>query len=473
MDRLIGRKSERQILERVLTSGKAELVAVYGRRRVGKTWLVRMTYKAHLCFELTGLHNGNLSDQLLKFYYALGDRTKGFEKPTTWFEAFRQLEQYIKRTRSKKKKVLFFDEFPWLAGRKSKFMMAFENFWNSFASRRADLVVVICGSAASFMVKKVIRNRGGLHNRITVSIRLMPFSVRETANYLKSKGIKLGNYDIVQLYMAIGGVPHYLDKVLKGESVAQAVERLCFYEDGPLRTEFPDLFASLFENSDRHSDIVRALSRSRKGLTRSEITKLSGMPSGGRLTNYLEELSISGFIEKYASFGKEKKDSLYRLTDEYSSFFLKFIDGTGAKGRQAWTSKFNTAGYRSWSGFSFESLCIKHIEDIKAGLGIAGSYSECYSWVEKNEEGGAQIDLIIDRSDNVINICEIKFHKGEFSITKDYAKEIRNKVTTFKASSQTTKNIFVTMITNVGLRQNQYSLELIQNELNINCLFDD
>ena len=471
MEKLIGRKVEREAIGRALSSEKAELLAVYGRRRVGKTWLVRMTCKAHIRFEMTGLHNGNLADQLLAFHYALSNFSSRFDKPSSWFEAFHQLQQYISGLRSKKKKVIFLDEFPWLDSRKSKFLMAFENFWNSFASKRPDLVVVICGSAASYMVKKIIRNRGGLHNRITMKIRLMPFTVRETAKYLKAKGIRLTNYDVIQLYMAIGGVPHYLDQVKKGESAAQTVERLCFYEEGPLRTEFEDLFSSLFENSDRHSTIIRALSRSRRGLTRSEISKASGVPSGGRLSTYLDELGTSGFIEKYASFGNEKKDALYRLTDEYCSFFLKFIDGTNARGKLAWTTKFNTHAYRSWSGFSFESLCIKHIEDIKGGLGITGSYSESFSWVGKSDARGVQIDLIIDRDDNVINICEIKFHREEFVITKAYAKEIRNKVAVFKASTRTRKNIFVALITCNGLKQNQYSLELVQNEITIDYFF--
>lgn len=459
------------MLENALKSDKAELIAVYGRRRVGKTFLVEQTYGKNIRFELTGLHNGSLNNQLDNFHYVLSSKDLKFQRPANWLEAFFQLQQYIDQIYSGKKKVIFIDEFPWLATRRSKFLMAFENFWNSYASKRTDLIVVICGSAASYMVKRIIRNKGGLHNRITEKIRLLPFNLHETSLFLKSKKIQYSNYDILQLYMAIGGVPHYLDKLKKGESVAQAIDRLYFMKDAPLRTEFNDVFASLFENHERHNAIVRALAASRKGLTRKEISESCSIPTGGRMTVTLEELEESGFVIKYPAFKNRKKDALYRLNDEYSMFYLKFIEKNTSQGKGTWLTGFNNQSYKSWSGFGFETVCMKHIEQIKAALGVYAVHSLNYSWTERNAARGAQVDLLIDRADNIINLCEMKFYNAEFTITKKYANEIREKINTFKMSSGTRKNIFLTMITSFGIKQNMYSMELVQNELTMNCLF--
>lgn len=473
MDAIIGRFSEKKVLKSALESGRSELIAVYGRRRVGKTYLIRQTYAGRINFELTGLHNGSLLDQLANFHQRLTAKVKKLKRPTTWLEAFAQLEDYLTKLPTKKKKVVFIDEFPWLASRRSKFMMAFENFWNSYASNRTDLVVVICGSAASYMVKNIIRNRGGLHNRVTQRMRLLPFDLHETQLFLRSKGLRYSQYDILQLYMAIGGIPHYLENLQVGQSVAQAIDQLCFVKDAPLRTEFRDIFASLYEYPERHSAVLRALAKTRRALTRNEISAKSRIPTGGLLTRTLEELEESGFVEKYAAYGQVRKDSLYRLSDEYSLFYLKFIENTSAKEPGTWLKQLNGPVYKSWSGFSFESVCLKHVRQIKKELGIAEVATENYSWVEKGGDDGAQIDLVIDRADNVTNLCEMKFYNAPFTITKSYAVEIRNKISSFQQSTRTRKSLFFLMMTTHGLKQNAYSLELVQNELQIDCLFKE
>jgi uncharacterized protein len=473
MGKLVGRIPEKRTLKAALESQKSELIAVYGRRRVGKTYLIRQAYEGQIVFELTGLHNGTLRDQLENFQQRLAAKGLKSKRATTWLEAFGQLEGYISAHKTKKKKVIFIDEFPWLATRRSKFMMAFENFWNSYASSRSDLVVVICGSAASYMVKNIIRNRGGLHNRVTQRMRLLPFDLHETQLFLRSKGIQYSAYDILQLYMAVGGIPQYLENLIVGESVAQAIDRLCFVKDAPLRTEFRDIFASLFEYPERHSSILRTLAKSRRGLTRNEISAKSKIPTGGMLTRTLEELEESGFVEKYTAFGQIKKDALYRLTDEYSLFYLKFIENAAVKEKGTWLKQFNSQAYKTWAGFSFETVCLKHVRQIKAALGIAQVASENYSWIAKGGEDAAQIDLVIDRADNVINLCEMKFYNAPFTITKSYAADIRNKINAFQASTRTSKNLFFLMLTTYGATQNAYSLELIHNQLTINCMFKD
>lgn len=474
MNTLIGRKEKVALLQETLKSRIPELIVVYGRRRVGKTFLIRQVYRKQIQFELSGLHNGKLSDQLENFSIELSQRMKGkfITTPINWLEAFRLLVSYINSLKSKKKKVIFFDEFPWLVTPRSKFLMAFENFWNSYASKRTDLVVVICGSAASYMVSKIIKNKGGLHNRTTQSIRLLPFNLNETELFLKSKKIQYSRYDILQLYMAIGGIPYYLEKLKKGESVAQALDRLCFVKDGILTDEFNLVFASLFDNHKKHVSIVKVLANVRKGMTRNDLIKKSKITSGGTFTETMYELIESGFVTQYLPFGKKSKESFYRLTDEYSMFYLKFINNSKAHGVGTWNKMFNARSYISWSGFSFETVCLKHIQQIKNGLGIFGIHSENSSWTSKNITNGAQIDLLIDRDDNIINLCEMKFSNSVFTITKRYAEEIKKKIDVFKRTTKSRKNVFVVMITTYGLYENKYYLEIVQNSLTMDCLFE-
>lgn len=468
--KLVGRTSETLILLNALKSNRSELIAVYGRRRVGKTFLIRNVYKKDIQFEFSGIHIGSMKHQLNNFHLTLSSKHSGFTKPSDWIEAFHQLSQYIDTLTTKKKKVIFIDEFPWLDTRKSNFLPAFDNFWNSYASKRADLAVVICGSAASYMIQKIIKSKGGLHNRLTEKIQLLPFNLQETEQLLRNNNVKLSRYDILQIYMAMGGVPHYLEKVLSNESVAQTLDRLCFAKDGFLRTEFDNVFASLFDQHDNHEAIIKALVSVRKGLTRTEILIKSKINSGGTLTKTLLELEESGFIEKYLPY-QGTKDSVYRLTDEYSMFYIKYIENTKPSASGIWIKIFGQPSYKIWSGFSFETICLKHLEQIKEGLKISGIHSINGSWIEKNTHNSAQIDLLIDRDDNVINICEMKFYNTEFAIDKNYAEEIAKKVNSFCSSTKTKKSVFVTFITTYGLVQNQYARQYVQNELTMDHLF--
>lgn len=471
MARIVGRKNEVRLLQNGLDSNKSELIAVYGRRRVGKTFLIRECYKQHLFFEVTGLFNGTMKDQLYNFSRELlktGNRKQQeVSVPSGWLEAFSRLEEAIGKSRSKKKKVIFLDEFPWMATAKSGFLTAFENFWNHYCTRRNDLIVVICGSAASYMVQKIVNNRGGLHNRITQKIRLMPFDVSETEQFLRYNGIRYTRYDIVQLYMAVGGIPHYLDKIEKGLSAIQNIDRLCFEKDGVLVDEFDRLFRSLFDNSEKYLLIVRALSGFNSGITRQELIDKSGISGGGDFSWKLTELIESGFVSESPFYKNKKQLALYRLSDEYCRFYLKFIQHNRGNGQGTWQRLFKSQSYISWSGFSFENLCLKHIRQIKNALRIDAIYSLNSSWFNSD----AQIDMLIDRDDNIINICEMKFYNTVYTIDKKVYKNLLNKIEAFQAETHTRKNIFLVMITTHGIKANEYSNELVQNSLDLNSLF--
>lgn len=471
MGKIIGRNLEQALLKEAIDNDKSELIALYGRRRIGKTYLIREYFKASIVFEMSGLYGGSLKDQLETFSKELVKRTKRTELETakSWFQAFTMLESYLDKFKSGTKKVIFIDEFPWIATPKSKFLMAFENFWNTYCTKRNDLIVVICGSAASYMVQKIIKNKGGLHNRITRKIRLLPFNLYETEAFLLKNGIKFTRYDVIQIYMALGGVPHYLEKLSKGLSASQNIDKLCFSKDGVLNDEFNQLFASLFDDSERHMKLIKTLAKSNKGLTRNELINQCKMSSSGDFSSKLEELIESGFVTDYPYYQNKKQLTLYRLSDEYARFYLKFIDNNKNVGDGTWQKIYTTQSYLSWSGFAFETICLKHIQQIKKALRIDAIYTTSSSWFNEN----AQVDLLIDRSDNVIQLCEMKFYNAVFTIDKSYYLNLKNKIAALQQHTKTRKNIFVTLITSYGIKENEYSKELVHSHLGMDVLFID
>lgn len=477
MEPIIARKEEIIILGDALKTKDAGLIAVYGRRRVGKTFLIRNYYADRLVFELTGMYGGSLKEQLLQFSRSLQratGSTLSITPPNSWIDAFHALEQFLDKLPKRKKLVVFLDEFPWLDSRKSGFLSAFEHFWNSWASQQAHLLFVICGSAASWMIRKIVNNRGGLHHRITQKMRLLPFTLSETEIYLKSKGSNLDRYQILQIYMAIGGIPQYLNNVRKGDSAPQAIERICFTKNGLLNGEFNNLYNSLFEMADNHLKVVRALAATPKGLTRQEIIEDCGLSSGGRTTLTLDELEQSGFIKSNKPYDKETKDAVYRLIDEFSLFYLKFMDK--ANDTMSWARLSEGASYKIWSGMAFEAVCLKHINQIKSGLGLMEKLTKEASWryvpPKGSKEDGAQIDLLIDREDHSINICELKFYTGELTISKSYAGELQQKLDVFQEKVKPRKTLFLTLITTYGVKENSHSDSLVKKSLTMDVLFN-
>lgn len=473
---ITGRITEQKILAAKLATTEPELIAVYGRRRVGKTYLVRTFCKDNIAFEFTGIHQANMKTQLENFSQTLQLTTKSalaLAIPTNWLQAFMMLDTYLHTLPSGKPAVIFFDEFPWIETHKSGFLQAFDHWWNTSASKRSHFKVIICGSAASWMIDKIINNRGGLHNRVTQTIRLLPFTLVETEVYLKSKGVILDHYNQLQLYMAMGGIPHYLRNINPGESAAQIIDRLCFAKDGPLKNEFNNLYKSLFAHSENHERVIRALAAKGKGLTRKEIIEECGFTSGGTTTRILEELEESGFITPYIPFQKSANDSIYKLSDEYSLFYLKFIEYAKDTADGAWLRQYGTPAYSIWSGLAFESVCQKHVLQVRRKLGIEGVLTNATAWRHAPGKGaqGAQIDLLLDRQDRCINICEMKFSGDEFVIDKKYAAELDNKVNVFRSKTGTKKTLFPTMITTYGTRRNEYYLGRIQAEILMEDLF--
>ncbi|MFK7906264.1 MAG: ATP-binding protein [Chitinophagales bacterium] len=475
----IGRKREIKRLEALKKSHKSEFVAVYGRRRVGKTLLIRHVFNNDFSFYTTATVNVKMQQQLFTFHSALmtaqHKSAEGGEAPKNWFIAFQRLITYLENLDTPKK-VIFFDELPWFDTPKSSFLQALDHFWNSWASARTDIILIVCGSAASWMINKLINHKGGLHNRVTAKIQLEPFDLKEAEEMLRLKNRAITRYQVIQLYMVVGGVPFYLEAIEGGKSPMQNIEEVCFAKDGLLRTEFENLFGALFSNSEKHTAIVKAIATKAKGLTRNEIIELTKLSVGSGTTRVLNELEHSGFIRRYRPFSKKKRNSLYQLVDFYTHFYLRFIQNTDPYDENNWLNAMDTPAYRTWSGYAFEQVCLYHVSQIKKALGISGVITHTFAWKSKDNKGkksnAAQIDLVIDRRDGVINLCEIKFSISPFTITKSYAKQLQNKMDTFRLETETKKAIHLTMITTYGLKENSWSMQIAQNDLNMEMLFE-
>ena len=469
---IIGRKEEQRILLSAAQSEYSELIAVYGRRRVGKTYLIRETFGYKFTFQHTGLANAKTKDQL--FSFAISLRDAGYDDcptPQSWLEAFSLLSHFLKDS-TDEKKIIFLDELPWMDTSRSNFISAFEHFWNGWASARKDIVLIICGSATSWIINKVINDHGGLHNRVTQRIALQPFTLKECEMFAQSKGLEMNRYQIAECYMILGGIPFYWNLLEKGFSLAQNIDRIFFSGNGRLTNEFNLLYASLFKSPEQYIDVVTALGRKKTGMTREEIITAINKPSSGALSKVLEELEYCGFIRKYSGYDKKTKQSIYQLTDNYTLFYFKFIRQNRNNDEHFWSASIDSALHRAWSGLAFERLCMAHTQQIKSALGISGVLSNICSWRKEADENGpgAQIDLLIDRNDQVVNICEMKYSLSEFSIDADYERNLRNKKSAFIEATKTRKAVHLTMITTYGICRNSHS-GIVQSEITLEDLF--
>ena len=469
MATLIGRKQEIIELQRLYGSDEAELVVVYGRRRVGKTYLVNQVFeKEGFAFKVTGLHKQKRQKQLANFASALKEYSgrDDWKEPQTWEEAFGQLKQYLKTSHTGKRRVLFMDELPWMDTQGGKFLPAFEAFWNGWGSAQDDLMLIVCGSATNWIINKFFKNKGGLYNRSGSKIYLEPFTLAETELYLKKQGFDLERYDIAQVYMIMGGIPYYLKQLEPGRTLADNIDNCFFRSHGKLWDEFDNLYDTLFENAPMYVHIVEALSTKRMGLTREEVIAKTHLPDNGVTSRALKDLCKCGFIREYKYYGHSKKGQLYQLADYYSSFYFHFIKDGFGRDEHFWSHMLDNPRRNAWEGYTFEQLVKDHIEPLKKALGFSSVLTEQSAWYSPD----AQIDLLIDRRDRTINVCEIKFFASEFAIDKDYSMKLRNKLTSFRESTGTKKTLALTMVTTFGLKKNTYS-PMVQQQAILDDLF--
>jgi hypothetical protein len=471
----VGREKEKAILLKAFQSREPEMVAIVGRRRIGKTFLVRSVYGDQIDVEVSGNQYASNKEQIQNFRLQLKNSLKEAfipRKTSNWLDTFQLLIECLEKKNKAGRMVVFIDELPWLAAPKSGFLNGLSFFWNSWASKQ-NIVLVICGSAASWMIQKVVEDKGGLHNRITKRIDLRPFNLYETELFFKSRNVYLDRYHILQIYMALGGVPHYLKEVEGGKSGALNIDQILFAEGAILQNEFNRLYPALFDDAENHLKVIRALAQKRQGMTRQEILTATQLPDGGGTTRILDELDVSGFISSYYPFGKKKKDTFYRLTDEYSLFYIQFMENKGNLQEGSWLQLNQTQEYKAWSGYTFESICLKHIPQIKKALGISGVYTESRGFnAKQGDQKGLQIDLVLDRKDQIINIFEVKFYSTKWSIDKAEAENLKYKKDQFKALTKTTKHVFLSLISTFGTNPNINSVGLVDNDLSMDILFE-
>lgn len=472
-EKIIGRTAEQALLDKLYLSDKSEFVAVYGRRRVGKTFLIKEFFENELLFSVSGLANEKTAKQLENFHLTLlrHDRTLTGE-PRDWLQAFEMLMSLVEKSNARRKVVLL-DELPWMDTPKSGFISALEHFWNDFASSRHDVLLIVCGSATSWMMNKLINNHGGLHNRLTNRIRLKPFSLKETEEMLVSRGFNLSRYEIAICYMILGGIPFYLDMLDSEFGLTQNIDKLLFADGGRLSNEINNLFASLFKNSSDYVKVVKVLSEHKCGLNRAEIQKETGMSTGGSFSTILDNLCSCGFLKKYNAYNNGKKEQLYQLVDFYTLFYFNFADAIKAHKKNFWEGFQTKSAFYTWAGLTFERLAFDHVELIKKSLGISGIPSTEYPCrIVGMDSKNTQIDMVIDREDRTINICEMKFCESEYAVDSDEEITLRNRLAVFRKTMKRKRlSLQLTYVTTFGVVRNKHS-GIINNQVKLDDLFE-
>lgn len=464
---IVGRTNELKELHSLLTAEESQFVAVYGRRRVGKTFLIREAFDYKFTFQHTGLYNASMREQLSEFRESL--YAAGMQKvamPKSWNEAFRLLARLIEEKPEEGKKLIFIDEMPWMDTPKSNFVSALDHFWNGWATTRRDIILIICGSATSWIIENVIMNYGGLHNRLTNQIPVAPFTLKECREYCKSKGLGYTNRQILEAYMAVGGIPYYWSFMERGKSVAQNFDTLFFSKYGKLSHEFDALYASLFKKPKSHIAIITALARKKMGMLREDILKTAKLHDNAEFSKALRELEQCGFIRRFTTIGKRTKGMVYQLMDNYTLFYFDFISENTNEDEHFWTSHLESTLHNGWAGRAFERVCLQHLQQIKQGLGIASVITNAHAWIAD----GAQVDLLIDRNDQTINLCEMKYAKASYYLSAEEASKLQNRKAALIRETETTKSVLLTMITTYGLTKGGHADD-IHCQLTMDDLF--
>lgn len=476
--KVIGRIKEIEILESLYNSDSAEFVAMYGRRRVGKTFLIKELFKDRLTFWHTGVSpydsnkTGLMRDQLREFHYSLLEYGyKNRTVPTNWIDAFHQLQELLESKNNGQRMVVFIDELPWMDTSRSKFISAFEHFWNGWCNKHDNVMLIVCGSATSWIKDNLINNKGGLYDRVTKEIKINPFTLQECEMFFKSKGIVMSRYDIVNAYMLFGGVPMYLNAFEKGLSVPQNIDSILFSKNSTLKLEFDRLFKSLFKNGEQYQDVVRFLATNRSGYTRQEIIVGAKLKSGGDVTNMLNALEASDFIQPYLPYEKGSKVK-YKLSDNYCLTYLYFVDKKKIVDEHYWENKNTSPELNTWRGIAFEDVCFNHIKQIKRALGIESVHTTVQPLVLKDDKGKkeTQIDMVIIRDDNIVNVCEMKFYGIRFTIDTKYEMLLRERLAKVSATLKKTQTAHLTFISSFGITENEYS-GIVQKSITLDSLF--
>lgn len=472
MNKIIGRDLEQKQLELLIKSSKAEFVAVYGRRRIGKTYLITEYFDDSISFYASGVLNAKTVRQKEAFCAALEKLGVNAPLNDSWIKLFGYLQQGLcDRVEKGLLTVIFLDEIPCFDTQRSDFISALDHFWNTWAVHYSNIKLFVCGSATSWIIKNIVDSHGGLHDRITYELHLHPFTLAETEQYLNVNGIKWTRLMIAQAYMVFGGVPYYLSLLQSGESLVQALDRLYAKSMGMLRREYDRLFASLFNVPEPYMKIIALLSKNHQGLTRDDIARKLQLQSGGRLTKLLLDLKNCDFIRSYRMYRKSVKRNmeLYVLTDMFTLFHLHFNAIVGDE-EKFFSKNIRTSTLLSWEGLAFERLVMQHINQVKQCLGISGISVNYYQWRSSNSSPAAQIDLILDRADDIVNVCEMKFSHTPYLLKKAEYEKMQNRLFAFQNETQINKGLQIVFVTPYGIQPNEYAQE-VTHEVKLDDLY--
>jgi hypothetical protein len=472
---IIGREKEQNELLGLLEKEESQFCVVYGRRRVGKTYLIRETFNYQFCFQHTGVAKGSLRQQLTAFHNSLAAAGTKCKLPKNWMEAFEALKQHIDNAPAGKK-IIFIDELPWMDTHKGNLIGALENFWNGWATARKekDIVLIVCGSATSWISKKLLKDKGGLRGRLTNRIKVVPFTLGECEKFANGANLALGRKDILELYMILGGIPYYWSFLKRGLSVAQNIDYLFFAETAQLRDEFDALYSVLFRRPENYLEVIKVLNNGRKaGMTREEILKESKLSDGGTFSTVLEDLEECGFIRRFVAADQVESKAMFQLIDNYTLFYYLCIKKNAFSDEHYWTNTCTSAAHNTWRGLAFERVGLQHIPQIKSALGISSVQTNVCSWFFRgsNEKRGAQIDLVLQRADGLTDICEMKYSSGPYTIDKSYADELENKINAYREASKDKRTLHLVLVTTDGVTRNKY-YNLLQREVTMDDLFE-
>jgi AAA+ ATPase superfamily predicted ATPase len=470
---VIGREEELNTISRLYESERSEFLAIYGRRRVGKSFLIEEALGEKISFMAVGIYQkidpDNLEKvesyrqkQLSHFYNSLieyGLSKAGNPAPTSWMEALELLKKLLQRKRARRK-VIFIDELPWLAGPQSaELLEELGHFWNSWARKRKDIFLIVCGSATSWMVDNVMRDYGGLYGRITESIFLKPFTLEECERYWAKRGLHLSRYEIALTYMVIGGVPYYMDSIRPDRTMADNINAIYFDKD-KARQEFKDVYTGLYSSSEIYIHVIRELGKRFYGMTRDELLKAIGKKGGGSFSDILENLIDSGIIRSYTLYGSPRKQTVYQLVDFFTLFYLRFVENSDFT---SWRSVQRSKPFYTWAGNTFELLVLEHMPQLANALRIK-EYATPFSWRGVTPDNvGVQIDLIIPATaERAEYICEMKFSEGKYTLSGDDVEEIGRQISAVRNSKihKLSHSIYVALVTSFGATESMHKIHV-------------
>jgi len=434
--KFIGRKKELESLDLLLKKKSASLVVIRGRRRVGKSRLIKefVSDKKHWIFSGIPPVPGITKQRQLDAFSAQVAHNLGMPKiqVSEWLEHFNFLGQQAKG----QKIVIVFDEISWMGSEDPDFLGQLKTAWDLTFSENPELIFILCGSVSSWIEDNILKSTGFV-GRISVDMVLEELSIAESGEFWGARKNKVSPYEKFKMLSVTGGIPKYLEEIIATQSAEDNIHRLCFQSDGLLFREFDQIFSDLFsKRAQTYSDIVKTLAHS--SLTLDEVCEKLDVEKSGSVSSCLDDLELAGFIQEDCTWNLSSKAEShlkkFRLKDNYLRFYLRYIEPNKekiAKGLFESKSFMLMPGWESVMGLQFENLVINNLKSLCKILRIdlldianAGPFFQRATQRQK----GCQIDLMIQTKHNTLYVCEIKFSTSDIksSVVEEMERKVEN-----------------------------------------------